>query len=98
MPKEHVDPTGQAVTDLIDIWEGKKPAAKAEIAGDQELTNDQRRRLPYIVALTRMPCYLCEANPPQARFYTFRVNDHVTPWKIIGVCKECALLPDVREQ
>lgn len=92
MSKQPIDPLGQAVADRIDIMEGKKPAAEAEIGGQADLTNDQRARLPYIVALARMPCYLCEADPPCAFFLPFKTADHVTPWRIISICKLCRLM------
>src|SRR5262245_18810822 len=93
--KQETDPLGQGVTDLIDIWEGNKPAAEAEIAGKQELTNEQRKRIPYIVALTRMPCYLCEADPPCHFFLPWKTDDIAAPCKITAVCVRCGQLPDV---
>ena len=97
--KDQPDPLGQAVTDYIDIIEGKKPAAEAQVNGEQELTNEQRRRVPYIVALWRGPCYLCDKEPPCDYFLTWMArSDHSTPWKITAICKECHGLPDVIEQ
>ena len=96
--KEEVDPIGQAVTDYIDILEGKKPAAEAQVNGEQELTNEQRRRVPYIIALYRKPCYLCDSEPPCHYFLPWKTADAVTPWKITAICKECRALPDVIAQ
>lgn len=90
--KPKADPLGQAVADRIDIMEGKKPAAEAQVGGQAELTNEQRSRLPYIVALARTPCYLCEADPPCAYFLPFKTADIATPWRIISICKSCRYL------
>lgn len=92
------EPLGKAVTDYIDVIEGKKPAAQAQVNGEQELTNEQRRRVPYIIALYRKPCYLCDSEPPCAYFLPWKTNDAVTPWKITAICKTCRTLPDVFEQ
>ncbi len=92
------DPMGQAVTDYIDVIEGKKPAAEAQVNGEQELNNEQRRRVPYIVALWRFPCYLCDKEPPCSYFLPWKTADAVTPWKITAICKECHGLPGVIEQ
>jgi len=96
--KQEVDPLGEAVTDYIDVLEGKKPAAEAQVNGEQELTNEQRRRVPYIIALYRKPCYLCDAEPPCMYFLPWKTADAVTPWKITAICKQCRALPDVIEQ
>ncbi len=95
--KQEPDPLGQAVTDYIDVMEGKKPAAKAQINGEQELTNEQRRRVPYIVALWRMPCYLCDKDAPCHYFLPWKTADAVTPWRITAICEGCHGLPDVKK-
>ena len=96
--KDQPDPLGQAVTDYIDVIEGKKPAAEAQVNGEQELTNEQRRRVPYIIALYRTPCYLCGSEPPCHYFLPWKTADAATAWKITAICKECRALPDVAEQ
>ena len=96
--KEQPDPLGTAVTDYIDVLEGKKPAAEAQVNGEQELTNEQRRRVPYIIALYRKPCYLCDKEPPCHYFLPWKTADAVTPWKITAICSSCRMLPDVLEQ
>ncbi len=93
--KEQPDPLGQAVSDYIDIIEGKKPAAEAQVNGEQELTNEQRRRLPYVIALWRSPCYLCDKEPPCSYFLPWKTADAVAPWRVTPICKECRALPDV---
>ena len=98
MFKEEPDPLGTAVCDYIDVMEGKKPAAVAQVNGEQELTNEQRRRVPYIIALYRKPCYLCDAEPPCHFFLPWKTADAVTPWKITAICRECRNLPDVKER
>ncbi len=96
--KQEVDPLGTAVADYIDVLEGKKPAAEAQVNGEQELTNEQRRRVPYIVALYRKPCYLCDQEPPCQYFLPWKTADAVTPWKITAICSSCRALPDVKER
>jgi len=96
--KEQPDILGQAVKDYLDVLEGKKPAAKAEVNGEQELTNEQRRRVPYIIALYRSPCYLCEQEPPCQFFLPWKTADAVTPWRITAICKRCKEVPDILEQ
>jgi len=98
MSKEAVDPLGQAVTDYIDVIEGKKPAAQAQIGGEAELTNEQRRRVPYIVAMYRLPCFLCGIEPPCDFFLPFKTDDLVTPWRITAICSECKVIPGVHER
>ena len=98
MSKPEDDPLGIAVTDYIDVLEGKKPAAVAQVNGQQEYGNEQRRRLPYIIALYRKPCYLCDAEPPCQFFLPWKTADAVTPWKITAICRSCRALPDVRER
>ena len=96
--KEETDPLAEPVKDYIDVLEGKKPAAEAQIAGELELTNEQRRRLPYIVAIYRQPCTLCGAEPPCAKFLPFKTDNPVSPWLIAGVCKVCATGQDVERR
>jgi len=96
--KEQPDPLGTAVSDYIDVLEGKKPAAEAQVNGEQELTNEQRRRVPYIIALYRKPCYICDKEPPCHYFLPWKTADAVTPWKITAICSSCRMLPDVLEQ
>lgn len=96
--KEQPDPLATAVTDYIDVMEGKKPAAEAQVNGEQELTNEQRRRVPYIVALWRKPCYICDKDPPCHYFLPWKTADAVTPWKITAICEECHALPDIYRQ
>ncbi len=96
--KDQPDPLGTAVTDYIDVIEGKKPAAEAQVNGEQDLTNEQRRRVPYIVALWRMPCYLCDKDAPCHYFLPWKTADAVTPWRITAICEECHGLPDVKER
>lgn len=96
--KQPVDPLAEGVRDYIDILEGKKPAAEAQIGGEALLTNDQRRILPYIVALYRQPCSLCHADPPCVKFLPFKTDNPVSPWLITGVCRVCAMLDDVEQR
>jgi hypothetical protein len=93
-----LDPFGEAVKDYLDVLEGKKPAAEAQVNGEQELTNEQRRRVPYIIAMFRTPCYLCEQEPPCHFFLPWKTADVVTPWKITAICKRCKEVPNVVEQ
>jgi hypothetical protein len=62
MKKEEPDVLGDAVVDYIHVLEGKKPAAVAQIGGEQELTNEQRARLPYVLA-AQQHCILCGEDP-----------------------------------
>jgi len=98
MSSDELDPTGKAVTDYIEVLEGKKPAAVAEVGGQAELTNEQRRRVPYIIALWRLPCYLCEADPPCRYFLPWKTNDPVSPWRITALCEGCRKLEDVEQR
>ncbi len=87
--EEEIDPLGTAVSDYIDVIEGRKPAAEAQVNGEQELTNEQRRRVPYIVALWRTPCFLCDKEPPCSFFIPYKTDDHIAPWRIIAICDSC---------
>ena len=93
-----VDPLAEGVRDYIEVLEGKKPAAQAQIGGEQEFTNEQRRILPYVVALYRQPCSLCGAEPPCFQFLPFKSNNPISPWVIAGVCKVCAQQDKVAER
>lgn len=88
------DPLGQAVTDYIDGLEGKKPMGEATIAGEAEFTNEQRSRLPYIMALYHS-CFLCNADPPPARLYTWKTGEQtiVTP-----ICPDCSRGVDLQDR
>lgn len=87
------DPVGDAVTDLLDKVEGKKPLTEATIAGNRELTNEQRSRLPYVMAMYHF-CFLCNADPPPAGMYAWRagVETIITP-----ICGDCSKLVGVRD-
>lgn len=91
MTKEF-DPVGDAVTDLLDKVEGKKPLTEATIAGDRELTNEQRSRLPYIMALYHS-CFLCNAEPPPYGMYAWTMDGETI---ITPICGECSKLVGVR--
>lgn len=82
------DPVGDAVTDLLDGLHGKKPIREATIAGEQELTNEQRSRLPYVMALY-YPCCLCEAEPPPGGMFTWKLGKETI---ITPVCVDCIRL------
>lgn len=92
MTKEPLDPLAEGVRDYLDVLEGKKPAAEAEIGGKAELTNEQRRRIPNIVGIYRSPCTLCKAEPPCARFLWFRTDNPETPFVLGAVCRDCNLM------
>jgi hypothetical protein len=70
MKKQEPDILGDAVVDYINVLEGKKPAAVAQIGGEQELTNYQRVMLPYLLA-AKNHCILCGEDP-----------DVIGSWKI----------------
>ena len=94
--KDDADPLATGIKDYIDVLEGKKPAARAQVGGEFDLNNDQRQRLPYIVAVYRQPCTICGAEPPCAKFLPFKTDNPVTPWIIAGVCKDCATMDNVK--
>lgn len=92
MPKDF-DPVGDAVTDLLDKIEGKKPLTEATIAGDRELTNEQRARLPYVMALYHN-CFLCNAEPPPAGMFAWTMGGETI---ITPICVDCTKLVGVRD-
>jgi hypothetical protein len=92
MVKE-LDPVGDAVTDLIDKIEGKKPLTEATIAGDRELTSEQRARLPYVMALYHA-CFLCCADPPPYGMYAWTMEGQTI---ITPICRDCSQLVGLRE-
>ena len=96
--KDEADPLAEGVRDYLDVLEGKKPAAEAQIGGQAELTNEQRRILPYVVALYRQPCTVCNADPPCVKFLPFRCDNPAAPWVIAGVCRECVALDNVERR
>lgn len=94
------DPLGQAVTDYIDIISGKKPVARATINGEQELTNEQRARLPYVVA-AKLPCVLCHAEPyivGSWRVPAIMAEDARDQTIYFTMCKSCKDIENVMDR
>lgn len=91
--KKELDLIGDVVTDLLDGIHGKKPIGEVTIAGDQELTNDQRARLPYIMALYNS-CFLCNAKPPPYGMFAWTMDGDTI---ITPVCWDCSNLVGVRD-
>ena len=83
-----------AVKELCDIGSGKKPGAEAEIGGQQELTNEQRKRLPYIMAIWQH-CFTCGAEPPPAGMYTWVIEGKTV---ITPICKQCSMQVDIKDK
>jgi hypothetical protein len=89
--------TGKAVADYIRIIEGKAPAAAATIGGQQELTEQQRARLPYVLA-SKQPCLLCDAAPYAVNHWTIPealADDRPDRVIFFSLCRICFGLPGV---
>ena len=87
------DPNAQSVKELLDIGSGKKPAAVANIGGDKELTNEQRSRIPYVMGIYHN-CFLCNAEPPPAGMYTWKMGGETI---ITPICVTCSSIVGHKE-
>lgn len=94
---------GQLVSEVVKQLEGRAPIAETTIGGEQELTAEQAKRLPYVMA-AYMPCLLsqqmalCEIEahvcnywivPPK---YQVGRKDNVV---YFSLCRVCYQMPNV---
>jgi hypothetical protein len=91
--------TGEAVVDLVKVWEGRKAAAVADVP---DLDAQQRARLPYVIASVGA-CILasrfmfCERAPELVNYWAIPERladgrkDNVV---FFTLCRVCAQLPD----
>lgn len=94
---------GQLVNHVVKQLEGRAPVAEANIAGEQELTPEQRQRLPYVLAAA-LPCllrgkvHLCEGKAHVVNYWIVPAylqkgrKDNVV-W--FSLCRVCVSLPGV---
>jgi hypothetical protein len=89
--------TGQAVVEFIKIMEGKAPLASTQIGGEQELTEQQRARLPYVIA-ARQPCLLCAGKAYVVNHWAIPAaltEDRPDNVIFFALCELCFRLPSI---